>query len=352
MTDSKAQGRAIGATGRYGLDNRRLQAWLEQHLPGFKGPLEAEKFPDGQSNPTYRLRTGAGSYVLRRKPPGQLLASAHAVDREFRVLKALSQTDFPVPKVYTLCEDDSVIGSMFYVMEHVDGRVFWDQTLPGVTPALRGQMFDSMNATIATLHAIDYAAIGLEGFGRVGGFLERQLARWIKQYRASETETIEAMGRLIEWLPSRIPKDGTTTLVHGDYRMDNVIFHPTEPLVAAVIDWELATLGDPLVDFAYHVMAWRIDPELFRGFAGLDYKALGIPTEEEYVAAYCRRCGRSDIPHLEVYVVYSMFRIAAILQGVLKRALDGNASSEEALDVGRRGRAIAECAWALARTII
>jgi aminoglycoside phosphotransferase (APT) family kinase protein len=331
------------------LDTARLDAWLRREVPGYAGPVKAEKFADGQSNPTYKLTAASGNYVLRRKPPGTLLASAHAVDREFRVLGALADTGVPVPRVHALCADLSVIGGMFYVMEHVDGRVLWDPTLPGMTPSDRAALFDSMNATIARLHSVDYQAAGLEGFGRPGNYLQRQLERWTKQYRASETETVEAMDRLIEWLAARIPPPGETRVVHGDYRLDNLIVHKTEPRVIAVLDWELSTLGDPLVDFAYHVMAWRIAPELFRGLAGANLRGLGIPSEREYVEAYCRRTGRAGIVDWEVYIVYSMFRVAAILQGVLKRAIDGNASSEHAFDVGRRGRSIAEQGWGLAR---
>jgi aminoglycoside phosphotransferase (APT) family kinase protein len=330
------------------IDAIRLDAWLRREVAGYEGPVTAVKFADGQSNPTYKLTAPSGDYVLRRRPPGNLLPSAHAVDREFRVLDALAGTGVPVPRVYALCTDETVIGSMFYVMECVEGRVFWDPRLPGLSRADRAAIFDSMNDTIARLHAVDYAAIGLEGFGRPGAFLERQLARWIKQYRATETERIDAMDRMIEWLPRNIPPAGETRIVHGDFRLDNIIMHPTEPRVAAVLDWELSTLGDPVVDFAYHAMSWRIAPELFRGLAGVDFSALGIPSEADYVETYCRRTGRKEIPHWEVYIVYSMFRIAAILQGVLKRAIDGNASSTEALDVGRRGKQIAEEGWALA----
>jgi aminoglycoside phosphotransferase (APT) family kinase protein len=266
-------------------------------------------------------------------------------------LSALAGTGVPVPRVHALCTDDAVIGSMFYVMDHVDGRIFWDQRLPEQALDERAAMFDSMNATIAALHLIDPAAVGLGDFGRPGNYFARQLARWTKQYRASETEPIEAMDRLIDWLPQRVPPDGDVRIVHGDFRMDNLIFHKTEPRVVAVLDWELSTLGDPLVDFAYHAMSWRIAPELFRGLAGIDFAALGIPNEAQYLAAYCRRIGRPGVPQWEVYLVYSLFRIAAILQGVLKRAIAGNASSAHALEVGRRGRQLAEEAWRLASTL-
>jgi aminoglycoside phosphotransferase (APT) family kinase protein len=334
---------------RHEFDRARLAAWLREHVEGADGPLEIAQFEGGQSNPTYRLRCGANAFVLRRKPPGQLLASAHAVDREYRVMKALAATEVPVPRVHALCDDDSIIGSMFYVMDYVPGRVFWDQRLPDLAPAERAAMFDSMNQTIATLHAVDPGTIGLGDYGRPGNYFARQLARWTKQYRASETEPSAAMDGLIDWLNPRVPPDGETRIVHGDFRMDNLLFHASEPRVVAVLDWELSTLGDPLVDFAYQVMAWRIAPELFRGLAGVDHAASGIPTEAEYVAAYCRRTLRADIPHWETYIVFNMFRIAAILAGVYKRALDGNAASTQALDLGRRGRLIADQAWRLAR---
>mgnify|MGYP003393734305 FL=1 len=335
----------------HSLDTARLDSWLRSEVPGYLGPVMAEKFADGQSNPTYKLMAASGPYVLRRKPPGTLLASAHAVDREFRVIGALASTGVPVPKVHALCADESIIGGMFYVMEYVEGRVFWDPTLPGMAPKERTAVFDSMNATIARLHSVDCAAVGLEGFGRPGNYMQRQCERWTKQYRASETEKIEAMDHLIDWLPGNIPPAGDMRIVHGDYRLDNLIVHKTEPKVVAVLDWELSTLGDPLVDFAYHVMVWRIAPELFRGLAGAPLRELGIPSEAEYLDAYCRRTGRPPIANWDVYIIYSMFRIAAILQGVLKRAIDGNASNKDAFDVGRRGRLIAEQGWGLARGI-
>lgn len=333
------------------VDLRRLAAWLREHVPGFHGELRLERFEGGQSNPTYKIVAESGTYVLRRKPPGALLPSAHAVDREFRVMAALAETPVPVPRVFALCEDDAILGSAFYVMECVAGRIFWDHGLSGLSATERTAVYDSMNATIAALHRVDPGAIGLETFGRPGNYLARQIDRWSKQYRASETEPLEAMDRLIAWLPQRIPAASETRIVHGDFRMDNLLFHPTEPRVVAVLDWELSTLGDPLVDFAYHVMAWRISPDLFRGLAGLDLPALGIPTEDDYVAAYCRRTGRERPEAWEFYMVYSMFRIAAILQGVLKRALDGNAASVQGADVGRRGRVLARQAWELAQRL-
>jgi aminoglycoside phosphotransferase (APT) family kinase protein len=329
----------------------RLEGWMRDHIDGFHGPLAAEQFEGGQSNPTYKLRSGAGSYVLRRKPLGQLLPSAHAVDREYRVMRALSGTDVPVPKVYALCEDDSVIGSAFYVMEFLDGRIFWDPRLPGLASDERRAMFQSMNTVIAALHSVDHAAVGLAEFGRPGDYMARQVARWSRQYQASETEKQPAMDRLIEWLPRHLPPEGAARIVHGDYRIDNLIYHPTEPRVIGVLDWELSTIGDPLADFAYHMMAWRVTPELFRGLAGVDLAALGIPSEDEYVAAYGARTGQGRTADWEFYMVYSLFRLAAIMQGIAKRALDGTAASDEAVELGRKARPTGEQAWALARSL-
>jgi aminoglycoside phosphotransferase (APT) family kinase protein len=329
----------------------RLEAWLRDHIEGFRGPLAAERFSGGQSNPSYRLDTGSGSYVLRRKPFGNLLPSAHAVDREYRVMRALAASAVPVPQVHALCADDTVIGSAFYIMEFLDGRIFWDQRLPDIGVAERARMFDSMNAVIAALHSVDYAAAGLEGFGRPGNYLARQIARWSRQYQASETERQPAMDELIAWLPRHLPAEGAPRIVHGDYRMDNLVFHRTDPVVIGVLDWELSTIGDPLADFAYHAMSWRVTPELFRGLAGVDFAALGIPAEAEYVAAYCRRTGRAPIADWEFYIVYSLFRLAAILQGIAQRAVEGTASSAEAVDIGRTARPVGEQAWALARAL-
>ncbi len=326
----------------------RLADWLRRHVDGFRGGVAAERFTGGQSNPSYRLRASSGDYVLRRKPPGPLLPSAHAVEREFRVMRALAGTPVPVPQVYALCEDDTVIGSAFYVMEFLDGRIFWDQRLPEVTPAERMAMFNSMNEVIAALHSVDYAAIGLGDFGRPGNYMGRQIARWSRQYRASETEAIAAMDRLIDWLPQHLPAENAPAIVHGDYRMDNLVFHKTEPRVIGVLDWELSTIGDPLADFAYHCLTWRVTPELFRGLAGIDFAAAGIPDEPEYVAAYCARTSREAVPEWDFYMVYSLFRIAAILQGIARRAIDGTAASREAGEVGRIARPLAEQAWALA----
>ena len=334
------------------LPRFRLEAWLRDHVEGFRGPLAAERFAGGQSNPTYRLEAGLGRYVLRRKPSGPLLPSAHAVDREFRVMRALADTAVPVPRVHALCEDDAVIGSAFYVMEYLDGRIFWDQRLPEISsPAERGAMFDAMNRVAAALHNVGYEAVGLGDFGRPGNYMGRQIARWSRQYRASETEPIAAMDRLIEWLPLHLPEAGAPAIVHGDYRMDNLVFHKTEPRIIGVLDWELSTIGDPLADFAYHVMTWRVTPELFRGLAGIDFAAAGIPDEAAYVAAYCRRTGRDRVPAWDFYMVYSLFRIAAILPGIAKRAVEGTAASAEAAEVGRIARPLAEQAWELAQSL-
>jgi aminoglycoside phosphotransferase (APT) family kinase protein len=266
-------------------------------------------------------------------------------------MRALSGTDVPVPKVYALCEDDSVIGSAFYVMEFLDGRIFWDPRLPGLASDERRAMFQSMNTVIAALHSVDHAAVGLAEFGRPGDYMARQVARWSRQYQASETEKQPAMDRLIEWLPRHLPPEGAARIVHGDYRIDNLIYHPTEPRVIGVLDWELSTIGDPLADFAYHMMAWRVTPELFRGLAGVDLAALGIPSEDEYVAAYGARTGQGRTADWEFYMVYSLFRLAAIMQGIAKRALDGTAASDEAVELGRKARPTGEQAWALARSL-
>ncbi len=318
---------------------------LAANLAGFSGPLRVEQFRGGQSNPTFLLRTPDSAYVLRRKPPGKLLPSAHAVDREFRVISAMRQAGIPVAAPHLLCEDETVIGTMFYLMEFVQGRVLWDPTLPQCSRPERAAIYDELNRVIAALHQVDYAAVGLADFGRPGNYLERQIGRWTKQYRASETERIEAMENLIAWLPAHIPPGEDTTVVHGDYRLDNTLFHPTEPRILAVLDWELSTLGHPLADFAYNAMSYRLSPGEFRGIAGMDLAALGIPSEEEYVAAYCRRTGRDGIPHWDYYLAFNMFRLAGILQGIMGRVVDGTAASEHALESGRRARPMAEAGW-------
>ncbi|WOJ96159.1 phosphotransferase [Congregibacter brevis] len=315
------------------LDIEALQKYLHDKLPGFSGQLKAEKFAGGQSNPTFLLSDDSQKWVLRRKPPGELLASAHAVDREYRVMSALGDTDVPVAKTYLLCEDESIIGSMFYIMEYLEGRVFWDPELPEVDSAEeRRAIYEDMNRVLAALHSVRPADVGLDDYGRPGNYFERQLGRWTKQYRASETEHSPAMERLIEWLPANMPEDdGLVSLVHGDYRLDNLMFHPTEPRVIGVLDWELSTLGHPMADLSYQVMAWQMPAgDGLRGLTGCDRGALGIPSDEEYIAAYCERTGRTDIAHWNFYLVFCFFRLAAILQGVKKRSLIGTASSAEA----------------------
>jgi aminoglycoside phosphotransferase (APT) family kinase protein len=333
---------------RHRFDVDALQKYLKDHIDGLRGPLQVEQFKGGQSNPTYRITGADGKkYVLRRKPPGKLLPSAHAVDREYRVIRALHATGFPVARPYLLCEDESIIGTAFYVMDCVEGRVLWDQSLPGMSRAQRAAIWDELNNVISRLHLVDYRAAGLEGFGKPGNYIERQVGRWTKQYLASETQTVEAMNNLIGWLPKNIPPETGTTVVHGDFRLDNAIFHPTEPKILAVLDWELSTLGDPLADFAYHCMSWHIPPGAFRGIAGLDFEALGIPDEKTYVQSYCRRTGRGaiDPSHWDFYIAYNLFRISAILQGILKRVVDGTAASAHARDAGMRAKPMAELGW-------
>ena len=326
-----------------------LAAYLRQHLPGFGDhKLTAQQFSTGQSNPTYLIEAGSRRWVLRRKPPGVLLPSAHAVDREYRVIAALAHSAVPVPHVHLLCEDDSVIGSAFYVMDFVEGRNFLDPSLPGMTSAQRGAIYDEMNRVITALHGVDHHAAGLAGYGRPGQYLKRQIERWTRQYRASQigiSEPIAAMEHLIEWLPAHLPEADETALVHGDFRIDNLIFHPHEPRVLAVLDWELSTLGDPLADFAYHCMTWRVTPAEFRGLKGHDLAALGIPLEDAYVQAYCKRSGRASLPDWDYYMAFNMFRMAAILQGILQRALQGSAASAEAEQTGRLARPMAEAGW-------
>jgi aminoglycoside phosphotransferase (APT) family kinase protein len=327
---------------RHRIDGAALEKFL-----GFRIE-KMEQFKGGQSNPTYCLTASGGKkYVLRRKPPGKLLPSAHAVDREFKVISALYKQGFPVAKPHALCEDESVIGTIFYVMDCVEGRVLWDQSLPGMTRDERSAIWDELNRIISKLHTIDYRDAGLEDFGKPGNYIERQVARWSKQYRASETERVEAMDNLIDWLPKNIPPEAGTTVVHGDYRLDNTIFHPTEPRILAVLDWELSTLGDPLADFAYHCMSWHIPPGAFRGIAGLDLGALGIPSETDYLHIYCKRTGRSGVnpSHWDFYLAYNLFRIAAILQGIKKRVVEGTAASAHAADAGSRVQPLAALGW-------
>lgn len=331
------------------FDTGRLARYLEQKMPGFKGPLTATKFSGGQSNPTFLIEAASGKYVLRRKPPGELLKSAHAVDREYRVMTALAATDVPVARTYHLCEDEEVIGSIFYVMEYVEGRVMWDPALPEETPESRNAIYREMNRVLAALHSVDVEAVGLGDYGKPGNYFERQTGRWSKQYRTTETEAIPAMEDLIEWLPAHMPPDdGRVALVHGDFRLDNMMFHPEQPRVLALVDWELSTLGHPFADLAYQCMQLRMDHDgVMMGLGGVDRRALGIPGEAEYVNLYCERMGIDSIPDWDFYLAFSFFRFAAILQGVKKRALDGNASSEKALEMGALVRPLAEMGAAL-----
>ncbi len=337
---------------KHRFDEGSLAQYMREHVDGFSGDLSVTQFKGGQSNPTFLLSAGGKRYVLRRKPPGKLLPSAHAVDREYRVLSALHGTDVPVARPYALCQDEAVIGTMFYIMDFVEGRVLWDPSLPGLTLPQRRAIFEEMNRVIAALHKVDYVKVGLGEYGKPGSYLERQIARWTKQYRASETERIEAMENLIDWLPKNIPAGDETTLVHGDYRLDNVIFHPSEPRILAVLDWELSTLGHPIADFAYHCMTWRLTPQEFRGMLGFDFAALGIPSEEDYVARYCERTGRPGIANWDFYLAYNMFRLAGILQGIMGRVVEGTASSQHAIESGKRARPMAEAGWRQVENIL
>ena len=327
------------------IDTARLADYLAGAIEGFAGPLSVEQFKGGQSNPTYKLIT-PDHYVLRRKPPGKLLKSAHAVDREYRVITALAETDVPVPRTYCLCEDDEVIGTAFYVMDCVEGRVLWDPTLPGLDHAQRAAIYDEMNRVVAALHQVDFAGQGLADYGKPGNYFERQISRWTKQYQASETETIEAMNQLIDWLPRNIPAGDDTAIVHGDYRLDNLMFHPSEPRIVAVLDWELSTLGHPLADFSYHCMSWHM-PKAIRGLAGVPLAELGIPGEDEYMRRYCERTGRDPISpdDWDFYMAYNLFRMAGILQGIMGRVVDGTAASPQAKTMGAMARPCAEMGW-------
>ena len=316
----------------YAFDEAALAGWLSDNVEGFAGPLTVEQFKGGQSNPTYKLVTPGRSYVLRRKPPGQLLKGAHAVEREAKVLTALHAQGFPVAKVYGLCTDDAVIGTWFYVMEMVEGRIFWDATVPGVSNEERAAIFDAMNATIAQLHSYDPDAIGLGDYGKPGNYFARQVGRWSSQYRDDEAAGRNAdMDAVIEWLEANMPADdGASSVIHGDFRIDNLIFHPTEPRVLAVLDWELSTLGHPGADFAYHAMMYRMPPHIVAGLAGADIAALGIPGEADYVAAYCRRTGRDGMPGYQYYLAFNFFRLAAIFHGIKGRVIRGTASNAQA----------------------
>lgn len=328
------------------FDEARLASYLESRIEGFQGPLSAEKFAGGQSNPTFLLSTPGMQYVLRRKPPGQLLKSAHAVDREYKVLEALKDTPVPVAHPYCLCEDDDIIGSMFYVMSYEPGRIFWDPSLPELDKDQRGPLFEELIRILAAMHDVDVNAVGLGDYGRPGNYFERQLGRWTKQYRAAQTETFEAVEQLINWLTDNMPADdGQVSLIHGDYRLDNIIFDQEKTEALAVLDWELSTLGHPMADLAYFCMCLRLPPVgHIKGLAGLDCGELGVPNEADIIARYSELRGIENIEHWTFYLAFSFFRLAAIAQGVLKRALDGNASSEKAQQVGSMTPKLAQLA--------
>ena len=334
------------------FDVARLTEYLATRLTGFAAPLAVRQFKGGQSNPTYLIETPVRRYVLRRKPPGKLLPSAHAIDREFRLISALTAQDFPVPQPYLYCEDAGVIGTPFYMMAHVEGRVFWEPHMPQAPAAERAALYEAMNATLVRLHGYDPAALGLADFGRGENYMARQVERWGKQYRASETERIDDMERLLAWLPAHLPPAGPVRLVHGDYRLDNIIVAPMASTVAAVLDWELATLGDPLADLTYHLMAWDMpraeDGVGFGTLVGRDLAALGIPTRAAYVDTYAARTGLDPRPHLATYLAYNFFRLAAILQGIAGRLRDGTAVSENAAGMARMVRPLADMAWQFA----
>jgi aminoglycoside phosphotransferase (APT) family kinase protein len=332
------------------FDESRLEQWMAGNVPGFQGPLAVEQFKGGQSNPTYKLVTRSSAYVLRRKPPGKLLPGAHAVEREYRVISALGRAGFPVAEAFGLCEDESVIGTAFYVMEMVEGRIFWEPHLPEVGQSERPAYFDAMNAAIAALHSLDPEAIGLSDYGKPGNYFARQIGRWSKQYLGDvEAGPVPAMDRLVEWLPQNIPADeGETRVIHGDFRCDNMIFHPTEPRILAVLDWELSTLGHPLADFSYHLMMYRMPAGMSAGLLGRDLASLNIPGEADYVAAYCRRTGRDGIPDLDFYMAFNLFRLAAIVHGIKGRLARGTAASAHAAEMAAGLEPLADLAWAQA----
>jgi aminoglycoside phosphotransferase (APT) family kinase protein len=336
----------------FGFDEAALAAWMELHVDRFRGPLRVEQFKGGQSNPTYKLLTPSAHYVLRRKPPGKLLPGAHAVEREARVLAALGSAGFPVARMHALCTDETVIGTWFYIMEMVEGRIFWDATFPDVGNDDRPAYFDAMNATIAQLHRIDYQAIGLQDYGRPGNYFARQIARWSRQYLEDVDAGRDAnMDRLIEFLPANIPPGDETSVVHGDFRCDNLIFHPTEPRVLAVLDWELSTLGNPLADFAYHAMMYRMPPNIVAGLAYADLAALNIPSEAAYVQSYCQRTGRAAMPGYDFYIAFNFFRLAAILHGIKGRVIRGTAASAGAREKALAFAQLAETAWGQTRRV-
>jgi aminoglycoside phosphotransferase (APT) family kinase protein len=334
------------------LDTQRLAVYLRTHVESFDGTPLVRRIEGGQSNPTYVVEAGRRRYVLRRKPSGTLLPSAHAIEREYQAMRALERAAFPVPCVRALCEDPEVLGSAFYVMDFVEGRILTDQTLPGIDPVQRRAMYGELNRVLAALHGLDWKACGLAGFGAGERYVERQIARWTRQYRATATHRIDAMERLMGWLAERVPAQSETTVVHGDYRLDNVVFHPTQPRIVAVLDWELATLGDPLADLAYHCMGWYLPLGTHRTLAGVDLAPLGIPGPQEYLAWYCRDRGLEPAEvgtHWNFHLAFNMFRLAAIQQGVARRALDGNAASSRAGDVADRVEQTAQAGWAQAK---
>ena len=337
---------------RLRFDEAALEAWMQANVAGFRGPLTVSQFKGGQSNPTYRLDAASGSYVLRRKPPGKLLPGAHAVEREYRVMSALGSANFAVPRVHGLCVDESVLGTPFFIMDLVEGRIVWEAHFPGLSREERAAHFDAMNATIAQLHSFDPAALGLADYGKAAGFVERQVARWSKQYLAdAEAGRVPAMDRVVDWLEQNLPPDtGNARIAHGDFRCDNMIFAPAEPQVSAVLDWELSTLGDPAADFTYHLLMYRMPAALFSGLAGMDLDSLGIPSEQDYVAAYCRRTGRDGLPNVDYLVVFCLFRLAAIIHGIKGRLVRGNASSAHAAQMVERLEPLADLAWAQAES--
>jgi aminoglycoside phosphotransferase (APT) family kinase protein len=329
------------------FDVAALEAYMQQHVAAFRGPLKVRQFTGGQSNPTFLLTAGDRRYVMRKKPPGKLLASAHQVDREYRVIRALAATDVPVARVHALCMDDAVIGSAFYIMDCVEGRIFRDPQLPGLSREARAAIYDEMNDVMARLHRVDHEAVGLADFGKPGNYFERQIGRWTKQYEAAQTDDVEAMNNLIRWLPAHIPPGDETCIVHGDFRLENSIFHPTEPRMLAMLDWELSTLGHPLADLAYNCLLYHMNSPTQGSLVDIDFAAMGIPTEQEYVAAYCRRTGRPDVENWDFYLAFSLFRLASIAQGVYKRGLDGNASSDQAMTYGTICQLLAFLAWSM-----
>ena len=348
MDRTQANSGTRPVSGALRFDEAALEEWMRENVAGFRGPIRVSQFKGGQSNPTYRVDSAGGAFVLRRKPPGKLLPGAHAVAREYRVLAALGGQGFPVPRVHALCEDERVIGTPFYVMDMVEGRIFWEAQLPQVAREQRAAHFDAMNATIAALHSFDPAAMGLADYGKPAAFVERQVARWSSQYTGdTDAGRIETMDRLVAWLEKNLPPDsGRSSIVHGDFRCDNMIFDASAPSVRAVLDWELSTLGDPAADFTYHLLMYRMPHDLFSGLGGLDIAPLGIPSEDDYVAAYCARTGRDDLPHKDYLIVFCLFRLAAIIHGIKGRLARGSASSAHAAQMVEKLEPLAELAWA------